>query len=250
MIMRNTDAIVNPVKSKKFSPIGPLAVMAATRIDLTSLCDQFNIAEDDFHRLFLSRLYRQQSFRESFCFVGPFIGAPYAVMLLETLIAWGARRVIFLGWCGAILQDVKIGDIVLPTSAIIDEGTSKHYDAADDGQSTPSTSVTTLIRQGLEKTQTDFHTGAVWTTDAVYRETHAKVENYQKEGILAVEMEISALFSVAEFRSIDLGAILVVSDELSAFNWQPGFKDERFKQGRKTACEVVERLIRSEPQLG
>lgn len=249
MIMRNTDAIVNPVKGKRVPHIGPVAVMAATRIDLAYLCDQFNIAEDDFHRLFLSRLYRPKSFRESFCVVGPFIGAPYAVMLLETLIAWGARRVIFWGWCGAILQDVKIGDIVLPTSAFIDEGTSKHYATADDGQSKPSTFVTTLIRQELGKAQTAFHTGAVWTTDAVYRETHAKVKNFQEKGILAVEMEISALFSVAEFRSIDLGAILVVSDELSSFNWQPGFKDERFKQGCKTACEIVAGLIRGEPQM-
>lgn len=247
--MTDRDAIVNPVKSRKIPRIGPVAVMVATRIDLDCLCDQFNVGQDDFHRLFVSRFYRPKPFQESFSLIGPFIGAPYAVMLLETLIAWGARKVIFLGWCGAILQDVKIGDIVLPTSAVIDEGTSKHYDSADDGQSTPSTSVTTRIRQELEKTQSDFHTGAVWTTDALYRETQTKVETYQKMGILAVEMEISALFSVAQFRGIDLGAILVVSDELSSFKWQPGFKDERFKQGRKTACAIVERFIRNQPQL-
>ena len=70
----------------------------------------------------------------NFSITGPFIGAPYAAMLLETLIAWGARRIIFLGWCGAVAEEVKIGDIILPTAALIDEGTSGHYSAPVNGR--------------------------------------------------------------------------------------------------------------------
>jgi len=57
--------------------------------------------------------------------VGPFVGAPYAAMLLETLIAWDVEKIIFFGWCGAISHDVKIGDIIIPThrSIIIKEMT-------------------------------------------------------------------------------------------------------------------------------
>jgi purine-nucleoside phosphorylase len=91
----------------------------------------------------------------------------------------------------------------------------------------------------LNKNQIDFHAGAIWTTDAVYRETREKVESYQKQGVLAVEMEVSALFSVARFRQVELGAMLVVSDELSALKWRPGFKDKRFVAGRKIACRMV-----------
>ena len=60
------------------------------------------------------------------------------------------------------------------------------------------------------------------------RETREKVERYQKEGVLAVEMEISALFTVAKFRGAELGAMPVVSDELATFKWRPGFKMEEF----------------------
>jgi purine-nucleoside phosphorylase len=95
------------------------------------------------------------------------------------------------------------------------------------------------VAQVLEDNRVEFHSGKIWTTDALYRETRAKVEDYQKQGVLAVEMEISALFSVARFRQVELGAMLVVSDELSAFKWLPGFKDKRFFMGHQTACRMV-----------
>ena len=97
----------------------------------------------------------------------------------------------------------------------------------------------TLIEQVLTDNRVDFQSGKVWTTDAVYRETRQKVENYQKQGVLAVEMEISALFSVAQFRQVDLCAMLVVSDELSSLKWRPGFRKQRFAEGRQTACRMV-----------
>ena len=96
-----------------------------------------------------------------------------------------------------------------------------------------------VVEQVLYANRIDFHPGRIWTTDAVYRETPEKVGNFQQQGILAVEMEVSALFSVAQFRQVELGAILVVSDELSSLKWQPGFKDKRFVAGRQTACRMV-----------
>ncbi len=241
--MQNNDAIVNPVKPKNLPDIGPVAVMVATRVDLFYLCDLFNYTKDDFQRLFISRLYFNGLHPAGFSVTGPFIGAPYAVMLLETLIAWGVRKIVFLGWCGAISEKVKIGDIIVPTSAIIDEGTSAHYAKAHNGCSRASSSMLSLIRKVLDKNHIDFHTGTVWSTDAVYRETRQQVENYQQNGILAVEMEISALYSVAQFRRVELGGILVVSDELSSLKWRPGFKRERFLQGRQKACTVVKELV-------
>ena len=96
-----------------------------------------------------------------------------------------------------------------------------------------------LVEQVLADNRVDFRSGKIWTTDAVYRETREKVERYQKQGVLAVEMEISALFSVAQFRQVELGAMLVVSDELSALKWRPGFRDKRFVEGHQTACKMV-----------
>ena len=243
--MPKNEAIVNPAKPKNAADLGPVAVMAATRTDLFSLCGLFNFDKNDFYRLMISRLYSDRLHPDGVSVTGPFVGAPYAVMLLETLIAWGVRKIIFLGWCGAVSGKVKIGDIILPTAAVIDEGTSAHYGQMDTGVSRVSSSLVPMIRQVLNENQIDFHAGTIWTTDAVYRETRQLVETHQQDGILAVEMELSALFSVAQFRRVALAGILVVSDELSSLDWRPGFKDERFVQGRRTAYRVVAELCSS-----
>jgi purine-nucleoside phosphorylase len=239
--VHNSDAIVNPVKPKNMPHIGPVAVMAATRLDLFDLCGLNNFAEDDFQRMFISRLYFDRSQPKGLSVAGPFVGAPYAAMLLETLIACGARKIIFLGWCGAVSENVKIGDIILPTTAVIDEGTSAHYGAKNNGLSHASSAMVSVIRQTFDENHIDFHAGSVWTTDAVYRETRQQVETHRQKGTLAVEMEISALYTVARYRRAQLAGILVVS----SLSWRPGFKHERFIQGRQTACSVVEELCQA-----
>jgi purine-nucleoside phosphorylase len=94
----------------------------------------------------------------------------------------------------------------------------------------------------MTQAQIKFHSGAIWTTDAIYRETRHKVETYQRLNALAVEMEISSLFTVARYRGVDLGALAVVSDELTSFKWRPGFKMKEFKRGRLAACEVIKNV--------
>jgi purine-nucleoside phosphorylase len=239
----NNEAIVNPQKTASSPDLGPVAVMAATGADLYHLCELAGYARKDYHRLFMSRLYCDRHNPERFSITGPFVGAPYAVMLLENLIAWGARQIIFVGWCGAISSRVKIGDIILPTSGFSDEGTSTHYGTAGGAHYQADFPLLAKVRQVLAKNNCDFHEGAVWTTDAIYRETRDAVFSYQQQGVLAVEMEVSALYAVARFRRADLAGILVVSDELSSSNWRPGFKQDRFVQGRKIACRLVTELL-------
>jgi len=222
-----------------------MAVMTATGADLYYLCELAGYAGDDYQRLFMSRLYYDRRNPDGYSIVGPFVGAPYAVMLLENLIAWGARQFIFIGWCGAISDPVKIGDIILPTAGYIDEGTSKHYGAAGNPRYLVDFPLLAKVRQVLAENNCNFHEGAVWTTDAIYRETRREVAMYQQQGILAVEMEMSALYTVARFRRVDLAGILVVSDELSSSNWRPGFKHDQFVQSRKTACRLVTELLGS-----
>lgn len=236
-----SDAIIQPRKGKGTPEIGPVAVLAATRSDLKSLCQLFNFADADANPLFISSIFVDSSKNRGISLTGPMVGAPYAVMILETLIAWGARKFVFLGWCGAISKQVKIGDILVPASAIIDEGTSGHY-IPDSGHSQPSANMVGSIKNMLGKNGVEFHEGPIWTTDAVFRETREQVQAFQEEGVLAVEMETSAIFSVAEFRSVEAAAMLVVSDELSGSDWEPGFKHKRFQQGRKDACRMVSNL--------
>lgn len=237
--MNDNDGIIFPKKGKNSPELGPVAVVSGTETDLFLLRELFDFDADDFQKLFTSRLYASNRPADGPSLCGPLVGAPYAVMVIENLIAWGAETIFFLGWCGSISQQVKIGDIVVATSALIDEGTSRHYPHDENGRSYSSERLAARLSAEMTQAQIKFHSGTIWTTDAIYRETRRKVETYQRLNALAVEMEISALFTVASFRGVDLGALVVVSDELASFKWRPGFKMKEFKRGRQAACKVV-----------
>ncbi len=229
------------MRGKNSPDLGPIAVMAATLPDLLLLCKLFGFSEESFQPLFISRLYHHHARTDmpGISLAGPFVGAPHAVMLLETLIAWGARKILFVGWCGSVAETVTIGDIILPTSALIDEGTSRHYQDQDAQVSYPSDSMISVLHAGMDQKQVQYHRGPIWTTDAVYRETRHKVSQFRNRGAIGVEMEISALYTVAEFRGIEIAALVIVGDELTSARWRPGFKTDAFKQAREIACGVI-----------
>jgi uridine phosphorylase len=245
-VVSKTDAIIFPKKGKRSPQLGPVAVIAGTETDLLQLCKLLDFDSGTYQKLFTSRLYCEHvnPSGAGISITGPVVGAPYAVMVLETLIAWGAQKIYFLGWCGSISEKVKIGDIIVATSAIIDEGTSGHYKNDETRISFPAASMLKTLNDALRRYPVNFHKGAIWSTDAIYRETCEKVKYFQCQEAIGVEMEISALFTVAKFRGVELGAMAVVSDELASFKWRPGFKLDEFKNGRKTACTVIKDLCR------
>jgi len=222
--------------------LSPNAVMVSSESDLRILCDIMDLEGDRFKKILMSRLCIGGG-DKNITLAGPFIGAPYTVMLLETLIAWGVRKILFLGWCGAVSPDVRIGDIIIPAGAIIDEGTSKHYGKVDGSLVRPSGNISESIKEALKKKGLFFHEGIIWSTDGIYRETREKVEHFQKKNAIAVEMELSALFTVGCFRNIEVGGILVVSDEISTFKHLAGFHEKVFRKSRKAVCEVIKEVF-------
>ena len=240
--MNREDAIVNPVKGRNPPDPKSVALMVSSKMDLDRICNLINIGDDQFRVLHNSKYFSPKDSEYNFSITGPFAGAPYAVMLLETLTVWGASRIIFYGWCGAVSDSVKIGDIIVATSAFVDEGTSKHYgydEISDNGVALPSSDLTERIKGLLRQSSVFFHEGPVWSTDAIYRETPRKVAYYKEKNVLGVEMELSAIYSAAKFRNIEAAGILVVSDEISTLTWKPGFKDERFLKSRAVVCEAL-----------
>ena len=184
-------------------------------------------------------LYRESgACKTPIALAGPFLGAPHAVMGLEKLIALGAERVLVLGWCGSLAPSLKIGDLVIPTHAVSEEGTSQHYPLPS---KIPSSDpwLNQILEGALKEKEASFTKGAIWTTDAVYRETPEKVRAYQQQNILAVEMEMSALMTVSSYRSVQLAALLVVSDELFELKWRPGFSNQRLKTRSRWAAELL-----------
>ncbi len=238
------NAIVNPVIPRKVPAPGETAILVSSESDLVPLMQGLDDGNVKSRKFFMSRHYLGDCGGNRVSLVGPIMGAPYAVALLDTLAAWGVQRFLFLGWCGSLSEQVHIGDIVVPDRAFIDEGTSRHY-----GVNTPVShrppgdlpdQVTTVLGQ--------HHAGAVWTTDAIYRETEQQVRRFQEKNALAVEMEVSALFSAARFRGVELCSVLVTSDLLHDMHWQPGFRDSRFKAARKLVGEAILQVLSNQQE--
>ena len=238
-------AIVNPVKGKNPPDPGPVVLMVSNAADLQRLAEAMAPDTRDRRDILMSRLFCPVDTDRCGALIGPVIGAPYAVILFEKLIAWGVRRLLYFGWCGAIVPDVGIGDLVLAEGSVADDGTSRHYGQKEHAVVRSSDGLTRKIGRALDTGGLNFHRGLVWTTDAIFRETGQKLMKFQEAGALAVEMELSALFSVARFRGIEAAGVLAVSDELASLKWRPGFGDRRFKQTRRNVCEVLAGLCRS-----
>lgn len=148
----------------------------------------------------------------------PGVGAPLAAGLLEEAIALGCRSFVACGGAGVLDATLALGHIVIPTAAVRDEGTSYHY-LPPSREVAPSRVAVTAIERVLRQRGAPYVAGKTWTTDAIYRETAAKVARRRAEGCLTVEMEAAAFFAVAQFRGVSFGQVLYGGDDLSGEQW-------------------------------
>lgn len=161
----------------------------------------------------------------------PCVGAPTAGALLEELIAHGCRKFIACGGAGVLDGEIARGHVVLPTSAVRDEGTSYHY-LPPSREVAPSASAIKVLRRILDSHGCPYVSGKTWTTDAFYRETRTKIARRRAEGCLTVEMEAAAFFAVAQFRNVEFGQLLYGGDDCSGEVWdnRDWHKDDNTRQ--------------------
>ncbi len=155
----------------------------------------------------------------------PGVGAPLAAGLLEESIALGCRRFIACGGAGVLDRTIGLGHLVVPTSAVRDEGTSYHY-LPPGREVSPSAEGLAAVEAVLKRRGCAYLRGKTWTTDALYRETAEKVRRRREEGCLVVEMEAAALFAVARFRGVSLAQILYGGDDVSGEEWDSRHWDQ------------------------
>lgn len=153
---------------------------------------------------------------EEICFCQAPCGAAPAVQILEFLIECGTRYIISCGSCGA-LQPFEENEIIIPISAMRDEGTSYHYiEPSRFIQLNPM--AIEAIKKACDETGVPYTECVTWTTDGFYRETREMVKYRMEEGCQVVEMECSALAACAQFRNVVFGQILFTADTLAALD--------------------------------
>jgi uridine phosphorylase len=142
------------------------------------------------------------------------IGGPYAVLVAEQLAASGAKVILGLTSAGRVNSSLALPSFVVPTSALRDEGTSYHYLAPGATVDAPAMGLIAFLHAELERLGRPVREGAVWTTDAPYRETRRQLEEHANAGILAVEMQTASLFAFAQARGVALGVVAHVTNAL------------------------------------
>lgn len=228
--------VIEPRRGRHEESLPRLAILVFSPEDLASFSACLSQPPGRSLKLYLSEVLTGNFNGASVALAGPMLGAPQTVLVLEKMIALGARRFIAVGFCGSLRSEVRIGDIVLPSGALSEEGTSNHYPGVE---CAPSSELFDSLKSTLSLTGRPIHEGTVWTTDAPFRETFAKVRAFQSRGILSVDMETSAIFSVSRFRGVDLAAVLIVSDNLSGLRWVHGFRDPVFHESRKRIIKSI-----------
>ncbi len=144
-----------------------------------------------------------------------------------------------LSCCGSLDPSWSIGDIVLATGAVSGEGVSPHY--STNNLAVPGTKATRQLEEIASHYRDDLHRGIIWSTDAPYRERRSEILKLQERyGVVGIDMELSALCTVAACRGVSIGALFVVSDMLWTRNWKPGFAAPEFTE---SSHRLIDRLL-------
>ena len=152
------------------------------------------------------------------CLVQGFVGSAGAAAFLEELIAFGCGLFMVCGGAGVLRPDIAVGHLMVPYTAVRDEGVSYHY-IEPSREISCDPGVVDAVERELTRSSIPYIKAKTWTTDAFYRETRDKVALRVSEGCVCVEMEAAAFFAVAQFRGVRLGQVLYGGDDLSGEAW-------------------------------
>jgi len=131
----------------------------------------------------------------------------------EVMCNAGIENIIRIGTCGALDENIKVGDLFIVDEVIRGDGVTPYY--VDKGFKTVADKKLSDTLYEIAKSKgIGVHRGLAWTTDALLRETREIVEAKRKEGAKAVDMVSSTLLTIAQTYKVKAGSILAVSDNV------------------------------------
>ena len=146
---------------------------------------------------------------------GTGMGMPsIAIYAHELLNEYGAKRLIRIGSCGAMQSHIQLGDIVLAQAACSDGAFNRNRFNGDDFAPIASFSLLNKTVQLAEKQGLKPHVGNILSSDFFYNDPVDIWKKWAKYGVLAVEMESAALYTLAAKHGAEALCILTVSDHL------------------------------------
>jgi uridine phosphorylase len=135
------------------------------------------------------------------------MGGPSAAIVISELAELGARTLLRIGTCGALNPALGLGDLVVVTESIPDDGTSRALGSGEGQQPDGE-----LLAALLAAVGDSAHAGPVVSTDLFYDGPDG--QDWVRQGAVAVEMETATLFALARRRGFQAASLLLVSDLL------------------------------------
>jgi len=143
---------------------------------------------------------------------GTGMGCPGATIVFEELVQLGCKKLIRVGTCGGLQPHHALGDLIVALTAVPADSTAMHL--VNNEPHCPTASwelIHGAVHSAKEQGQA-LHVGPIVSSDLFYNPDEGQYERWSKRGVLAVEMEASALFTVAAIRGVEAGCLLTVSD--------------------------------------
>ena len=141
------------------------------------------------------------------------IGGPSAAIVFDELKMLGAKLMVRMGTCGAMVPELNVGDVVIPTGASYQiGGTIWWYAPGDCTVAVPDYDVMTKLVEKASKHGLKYLVGPVISSDYFYVELEEFAKKWTSRGMIAVEMECATLFTLGRVRGFKTGALLLVSD--------------------------------------
>jgi AMP nucleosidase len=141
------------------------------------------------------------------------MGSPSAATIMDLLSAIQPEAVLFLGKCGGLKKQNKVGDLILPIAAIRGEGTSNDY-FPPEVPALPAFALQKAISTTIRDYKKDYWTGTCYTTNRrVWEHDEAFKEYLKRIRAMAIDMETATIFTTGFANKIPTGALLLVSDQ-------------------------------------
>jgi DeoD family purine-nucleoside phosphorylase len=143
---------------------------------------------------------------------GTGMGCPGATIIFEELIQLGCKKLIRVGTCGGLQPSHKLGDLIVAISAVPADSTAMHLVNNEPHCPTASWHLVHEAVHIAKHSDQDLHVGPIVSSDLFYNPNEGQYERWSSRGVLAVEMEAAALFTVAALRGVESACFLTVSD--------------------------------------
>jgi DeoD family purine-nucleoside phosphorylase len=143
---------------------------------------------------------------------GTGMGCPGATIVFEELIQLGVKRLLRVGTCGALQPGHALGDLIVALSAVPADSTAMHLVGNEPHCPTASWDLVHAAVHAAKELGQPTHVGPIVSSDLFYNPDVGQFERWAGRGVLAVEMESAALFTVGALRGVQTGCLLTVSD--------------------------------------